>query len=223
MILYLRRILLQLVTCSGAFKEGSLRIIRNGIGIQEHASIDLPSIKGLLHFLKSSSCTFGFKLCKYCIVHLGLWPVQVTDTKAKFDTLVMSFVGHSRVLRLSGEEVEETELYGFNDERQTFHCTNVIYQQLIQVNSSQRQCRFADNHLDLWHGWVVQNLYNFFQVTEESVRLISNVEKRLVSEWAPKDGRHISVATSNQSQVLLAVGTSLHYLEIQPGSNDTLI
>jgi DNA damage-binding protein 1 len=36
----------QLVTCSGAFKEGSLRIIRNGIGIHEHASIDLPGIKG---------------------------------------------------------------------------------------------------------------------------------------------------------------------------------
>lgn len=37
----------QLVTCSGAFKEGSLRIIRNGIGIQEHASIDLMGIKGM--------------------------------------------------------------------------------------------------------------------------------------------------------------------------------
>jgi DNA damage-binding protein 1 len=37
----------QLVTCSGAFKEGSLRIIRNGIGIQEHASMDLPGIKGM--------------------------------------------------------------------------------------------------------------------------------------------------------------------------------
>ena len=44
----------QLVTCSGAYKEGSLRIIRNGIGIHELASIDLPSIKGtfLLIFLK---------------------------------------------------------------------------------------------------------------------------------------------------------------------------
>lgn len=38
----------QLVTCSGAFKEGSLRIIRNGIGIHEHASIDLPGIKGVM-------------------------------------------------------------------------------------------------------------------------------------------------------------------------------
>nr|XP_054761205.1 DNA damage-binding protein 1-like [Lytechinus pictus] len=38
----------QLVTCSGAYKEGSLRIIRNGIGIHEHASIDLPGIKGMV-------------------------------------------------------------------------------------------------------------------------------------------------------------------------------
>jgi len=45
----------------------------------------------------------------------------------------MSFVGHSRVLKLSGEEVEETELPGFDDERQTFHCMNVAYQQLVQV------------------------------------------------------------------------------------------
>jgi len=39
-------VVLQLVTCSGAYKEGSLRIIRNGIGIHEHASIDLAGIKG---------------------------------------------------------------------------------------------------------------------------------------------------------------------------------
>ncbi|WAR03144.1 DDB1-like protein [Mya arenaria] len=43
----------QLVTCSGAYKEGSLRIIRNGIGIHEHASIDLPGIK--VRLISSSS------------------------------------------------------------------------------------------------------------------------------------------------------------------------
>ena len=36
-----------MVTCSGAGKEGSLRIIRNGIGINELASIDLSNIKGI--------------------------------------------------------------------------------------------------------------------------------------------------------------------------------
>ncbi|VDP95853.1 unnamed protein product [Trichobilharzia regenti] len=36
----------QLITCSGAYKEGSLRVIRNGIGIHEHATIDQDLIKG---------------------------------------------------------------------------------------------------------------------------------------------------------------------------------
>lgn len=38
-----------------------------------------------------------------------------------------------RVLMLSGEEVEETELPGFVDNQQTFFCGNVTHQQLIQV------------------------------------------------------------------------------------------
>ncbi|KAM8940290.1 DNA damage-binding protein 1 [Pelodytes ibericus] len=101
----------QLVTCSGAFKEGSLRIIRNGIGIHEHASIDLPGIK-------------------------GLWPLRVTANRETDDTLVLSFVGQTRVLTLSGEEVEETDLAGFVDDQQTFFCGNVAHQQLIQITSA---------------------------------------------------------------------------------------
>ncbi len=31
----------QVVTCSGAFKDGSLRIVRNGIGINLQAQIEL--------------------------------------------------------------------------------------------------------------------------------------------------------------------------------------
>uniref|UniRef100_A0A8W4FNJ8 Damage specific DNA binding protein 1 n=1 Tax=Sus scrofa TaxID=9823 RepID=A0A8W4FNJ8_PIG len=101
----------QLVTCSGAFKEGSLRIIRNGIGIHEHASIDLPGIK-------------------------GLWPLRSDPNRETDDTLVLSFVGQTRVLMLNGEEVEETELMGFVDDQQTFFCGNVAHQQLIQITSA---------------------------------------------------------------------------------------
>ncbi|MGH0136554.1 UNVERIFIED_CONTAM: hypothetical protein FKN15_034911 [Acipenser sinensis] len=97
----------QLVTCSGAFKEGSLRIIRNGIGIHEHASIDLPGIK-------------------------GLWPLRSDASRDTDDMLVLSFVGQTRVLMLNGEEVEETELPGFVDNLQTFFCGNVAHRQLIQ-------------------------------------------------------------------------------------------
>ncbi|XP_056322413.1 DNA damage-binding protein 1 isoform X2 [Danio aesculapii] len=151
----------QLVTCSGAFKEGSLRIIRNGIGIHEHASIDLPGIK-------------------------GLWPLRSESSRDTDDMLVLSFVGQTRVLMLSGEEVEETELQGFVDNQQTFFCGNVAHQQLIQI-------------------------------TSVSVRLVTQDSKALVSEWKEPQGRNISVASCNNTQVVLAVGRVLYYLQILSG------
>lgn len=48
-----------------------------------------------------------------------------------------------RVLMLSGEEVEETELPGFVDNQQTFYCGNVAHQQLIQVR---KQHTHTNNH-----------------------------------------------------------------------------
>lgn len=42
---------LQIVSCSGHGRDGSLRVIRSGIGINEAASIDLPGIKGELLLL----------------------------------------------------------------------------------------------------------------------------------------------------------------------------
>lgn len=97
----------QIVTCSGAFKEGSLRIIRNGIGIQEHASIDLPGIK-------------------------GMWALKIGD--GAFDnTLVLSFVGQTRILTLNGEEVEETDIPGLVADEQTFHTGNVTNDVIIQI------------------------------------------------------------------------------------------
>lgn len=61
----------ELFICVGAYKEGSLRIIRNGIGIQEHASIDLPGIK-------------------------GMWPLRIATTGTYDNTLVLAFVGQTR-------------------------------------------------------------------------------------------------------------------------------
>lgn len=40
--------LFQLVCCSGHDKDGSLRIVKSGVGINEAASIDLGGIKGAL-------------------------------------------------------------------------------------------------------------------------------------------------------------------------------
>lgn len=96
----------QMITCSGGFKEGSLRIIRNGIGIQEHACIDLPGIK-------------------------GMWALMAGINDSPYDnTLVLAFVGHTRILKLTGDEVEEVEIHGFLSDQQTFYCGNVDFNQV---------------------------------------------------------------------------------------------
>ncbi|XP_070551484.1 DNA damage-binding protein 1-like [Ptychodera flava] len=115
----------QLVTCSGAYKEGSLRIIRNGIGIHEHASIDLPGIK-------------------------GIWPLRVDVNTELDDTLVLTFVGQTRVLKLNGEEVEETELPGFDSDQQTFYCGNVSYGQIVQITPASVRLVSAETKRMVW-------------------------------------------------------------------------
>ena len=41
------------------------------------------------------------------------------------DTLVLSFVGQTRILALTGDEVEEMELNGIDDDQQSFYVGNV--------------------------------------------------------------------------------------------------
>ncbi|KPP66140.1 DNA damage-binding protein 1-like, partial [Scleropages formosus] len=120
------------------------------------------------------------------IVDMCLWPLRSEAGRETDDMLVLSFVGQTRVLMLSGEEVEETELPGFVDNQQTFYCGNVAHQQLIQITSG-------------------------------SVRLVMQNTKTLVSEWKEPQGRNISVAACNSTQVVLAVGRVLYYLEILAG------
>jgi DNA damage-binding protein 1 len=102
----------QVVTCSGAYKDGSLRIVRNGIGINEQASVELQGIK-------------------------GMWSLKSSIDEA-FDTfLVVSFISETRILAMNIEdELEETEIEGFLSEVQTLFCHDAVYNQLVQVTSN---------------------------------------------------------------------------------------
>lgn len=44
-----------MVTCSGWGKEGSLRVIRNGVGINELALLELTGINGIWSLKKSKT------------------------------------------------------------------------------------------------------------------------------------------------------------------------
>ena len=35
----------QVVTCSGLYSQGSLRVVRNGIGLLQHSAAEMPGIR----------------------------------------------------------------------------------------------------------------------------------------------------------------------------------
>jgi len=169
----------QLVTCSGCYKEGSLRIIRNGIGIHENATIDLPGIK-------------------------GVWPLRVrahdtTSSSMKDDTLVLSFVGLTRIFAFTGDEVEEMELDGIDGNQQSFYVGNI------------------------------PNTNQIVQITAGSVRLLHCVDGAaegqaatggLIDEWKPPGSglKNISVATCHEAEIVCAVSCEIFHLQVEGGS-----
>jgi len=66
----------------------------------------------------------------------GMWPLRITTDGLLDDTLVLSFVGHSRVLAYNGEEVEEIDLEGFQSDLQTFYCGNTSKDKMVQITSA---------------------------------------------------------------------------------------
>ena len=66
----------QVVTCSGAGVDGSLRVVRNGIGVVEQALVELPGIK-------------------------GMWSLRKTFMDAHDAFLVLTFSGETRVLGMN--------------------------------------------------------------------------------------------------------------------------
>lgn len=196
----------QMVTCSGSFKEGSLRIIRNGIGIQEHACIDLSGVKGLWA--------------------LKVGPKTTTSNGGSrgFDnTLVLAFFGHTRVLQLTGEEVEETEIHGFLSDQQTFFCGNVDHAQILQVTpTTARLVHASDQRLvDEWKppegkriGVVACNQFQLvcasanevFYVEIEDGRLVQRAHVTLEYEVACLDISALHETQQARRSELVAVG-----------------
>jgi len=76
----------QVVTASGSSKSGSLRVIRNGIGMKEYANVELSGIQ-------------------------SMWNLRGSDEDDRDSYLVQSFVGETRVLGVisSDEQIEDDD------------------------------------------------------------------------------------------------------------------
>lgn len=119
----------QVVTCSGAFKDGSLRVVRNGIGIDEQAVIQLPGVK-------------------------GLFSLRDGDASEMNKYLVVTFINETRILGFVGEDgdtLDETEITGFNAAAQTLCCGNMQGNLFVQVTNSSVRLVSRDGTLkDEW-------------------------------------------------------------------------
>ena len=117
----------QLITASGAFQCGSLRIVRSGVGVEEEASIELEGIQ-------------------------GLWGVRDSDASTEDKYLVQSFVGETRVLAMDGDELGEIEMDGLDGAVQTKWCGNMVGDVMVQV--SEHSVRLIDARtMQLRHEW----------------------------------------------------------------------
>ncbi|GMH89221.1 hypothetical protein TrVE_jg3149 [Triparma verrucosa] len=101
----------QIVTCSGSKKDGSIRVVRNGIGINEQASVELPGIKGMWRLRSSTSSSYD-----------------------RF--LVQSFISETRILEINADEMEETEIAGFSSSSPTLFASNVQDDMFVQVTET---------------------------------------------------------------------------------------
>ena len=112
----------QVVTCSGAHKDGSLRVVRNGIGIHEQARVELPGIKGMWSLRNAAAGA-------------------AAADGARF--LVLSFISETRVLAMQDDdEIGEVELPGFDAECATLHCSDFGNGAVVQVTT--RGARLLD-------------------------------------------------------------------------------
>lgn len=85
-----------MVTCSGIATDGSLRIVRNGIGMVGQATIELSGIR-------------------------GLWSLRAEYEHLHDSFLVLTFVGETRLLAMNEEEeLEEAEPEGFDADNQVY-------------------------------------------------------------------------------------------------------
>ncbi|GMI37669.1 hypothetical protein TrRE_jg8377, partial [Triparma retinervis] len=101
----------QVVTASGSGKDGSLRVVRNGVGIAEEAEVEMPGIKGMWNLRED----FGSPYDKY---------------------LVQSYISETRVLEITEDEMEEASIPGFDSSTPTLFACTISSGHMVQITET---------------------------------------------------------------------------------------
>ncbi|THX08018.1 hypothetical protein D6D17_04449 [Aureobasidium pullulans] len=152
----------RIVTGSGAFKDGSLRSVRSGVGLEDLGSIgDMENITDVFSLKSNPSLEF-------------------------VDTLVVSFIAHTRVFNFSPEgDVEEVDNFkGMDLSQSTLFATNLPSGRILQITSS-------------------------------AVHITDPESGMTLERWSPEGGSSIAAASTAGSNILVSVsGVGLSMLNV---------
>jgi DNA damage-binding protein 1 len=123
----------QLITCSGVAKDSSLRIIRNGVGLNELAAIEISGVK-------------------------GVWALRPSFYEKHDDMLVISFVNQTRVLALRGNAMTQLASHsGIELYARTLAAVNVMDDMVIQVTDRSVRLMEANSDGVLLDEWMPED------------------------------------------------------------------
>jgi len=120
----------QVVTCSGGFKDGAVHVIRNGIGISDISSSEIPGIQ-------------------------NLWSLSSGDDNANDKYLVLSFASGTEVLEMKGSTLALSTVQGFDRSVPTLCCcSSIIPGRCVQITSNEVR------HINLLEGGSVIHVFH---------------------------------------------------------------
>lgn len=164
----------QLVSCSGAYKDSSLRVIRNGIAINESASVDLPGMK-------------------------GIWSLRESFDSVYDKFLVETFVSETRILTITDDVLGETEIAGFDSGSHTLYCGNIRPNVFVQITADAVRIISAES-LALVSKWVPPSAKINLGHANDSQILVAMGGKHLVLLGVDHSGQLKELASSALEQ-----------------------
>uniref|UniRef100_A0A1I8C0G3 DNA damage-binding protein 1 n=1 Tax=Meloidogyne hapla TaxID=6305 RepID=A0A1I8C0G3_MELHA len=136
----------QLVCASGAYKDGSLRVIRSGIGIDEMATVELAGIK-------------------------AIFTLRINSDLDNY--LVLSFADVTHLLLIDQEELEDTQIQDFELSKPTLWAGNILSSnKILQITPDSVQLiSIVDNQFKTKH-WKPPNKISLASVNSKSGQFV---------------------------------------------------
>ncbi|KAI8327522.1 CPSF A subunit region-domain-containing protein, partial [Chlamydoabsidia padenii] len=163
---------LQLITCSGAGKDSSLRIIRSGVGLNQLAAIEMSGVK-------------------------ATWALRSSFNEKHTDILIISFVNATQLLQIQDNTIVPLPHYSaITPHERTLMAGNVINDMILQVTEHSVRLMTSHAHGHLLDEWRSQQPITIASMNPTQC-VISLGFGRLVAFSLLQDG-HIRVIGERQ-------------------------